>query len=140
MEKPVTVAIIFREPAENHWVYMRWSQILGFLHRLAIMPLESMHLDILKISMLLPIRSVCVVKGAASCMKQYSRLMMKLCPFHFPIEALNLLDFEQAWSWGLLRLQHGPQVSPRTAFSKGVNLYGMICVPPKAPVHSMAHT
>ena len=38
LKKSVTPAIIFRELAEKPWVHTWWSQALGFMHHLSLMP------------------------------------------------------------------------------------------------------
>ena len=42
LKKSVTPAIIFRELAEKPWVHRWWNQVLGFMHRLSLMPQSGM--------------------------------------------------------------------------------------------------
>ena len=58
LKKSVTPAIMLQELAERPWVHRWWSQILGFMHRLSVMPGSSIHVDIL-----LPSSSLCVAIG-----------------------------------------------------------------------------
>ena len=39
---------VFRELTEKPWVHSWWSQVLGYMHRLFVMPGSSIHVDILK--------------------------------------------------------------------------------------------
>ena len=48
LKKSVTPAITFRQLAEKPWVQRWWSQVLGFMHCLSVMPESSIHVDIFK--------------------------------------------------------------------------------------------
>ena len=63
LKKSVTPAIMFRKLAEKPWVHRWWSQVLGFMHRLSVMPESRIHVDILKIN-----------NSAAGIVRQYASL------------------------------------------------------------------
>ena len=46
--KSVTSHIIFRNFAERPWLVSWWSMVLGFMRRLSLLPMGSLHLDILQ--------------------------------------------------------------------------------------------
>ena len=47
LRKSVTPIIIFRGFSERPWLGTWWSFLLGFVHRLSLLPDDSLHLDIL---------------------------------------------------------------------------------------------
>ena len=48
LRKSVNSELIFKEFAERPWLHVWWSGVLGFIHRLAQMPSDSLHIDIVK--------------------------------------------------------------------------------------------
>ena len=80
LKKSVTPAIIFRELAEKPWVHRWWSRVLGFMHRLSLMPQSSIHVDILTDNNFDAQQHPRCGNWAAGVMKQYAGLGM---PSHF---------------------------------------------------------
>ena len=47
LRNSVSAPIVFAELAEAPWLRIWWSQVIGFMHRLAKMSSDSLHADIL---------------------------------------------------------------------------------------------
>ena len=70
----VTPAIMFRELAEKPWVQRWGSQVLGFMHRLFVMPQSSVQVDILRENISAAQRQpICGIR-VAGIVKQNARL------------------------------------------------------------------
>ena len=122
LKRSVTPVIIFRELAEKPWVHRWWSQVLGFMHRLSVMPESSVHRDIL-------LDNIADAHDHPSCrnwangiVAQYSLLGMA-SPFSSSgIVGLSSFKFHVNMQDRLRRVWDGCHVSPRTAPSKGAKL------------------
>ena len=122
LKKSVTPAINFRELAEKPWVHRWWSQLLGFMHRLSLMPQSSIHVDILKDNNFAAQQHPRCGNWAAGVMKQYAGLGMP-SPFSSSgITALNSLGFQATMEGQQGKVWDGLHVSPRLAPSKGAKL------------------
>ena len=94
LKKSVTPAIMFRELAEKAWVHRWWSQVLGFMRCLSVMPENSIHVDILKDNISAAQQHPMCGNWAAGIVKQYASLGMP-SPFSSSgIVALNSLGVQ----------------------------------------------
>ena len=80
LKRSVTPPLNFRELAERPWVHWRWSQVIGFMHRLSGMPQDSLHVGILKDTIADALEHPSYGHWAGGIVKQHGRLGMAL-PF-----------------------------------------------------------
>ena len=122
LKKSVTPAIMFRELAEKPWVHRWWSQVLGFMHRLSVMPESSIHVDILKDNISAAQQHPMCGNWATGIVRQYASLGMP-SPFSSSgIVALNSLGVQANMEGQHRKVWDGLHVSPRTAPSNGGKL------------------
>ena len=130
LKKSVTLAIMFRELAEKPWVHRWWSQVLGFMHRLSVMPESSIHADILKDNISASQQHPMCGNWATGIVRQYASLGMP-SPFSSSgIVALNSLGVQADMEGQHRKVRDGLHVSPRTAPSRGAQVMHIFCIFP----------
>ena len=123
LRKSVNSQIIFKEFAERPWLHVWWSGVLGFMHRLAQMPSDSLHLDILKDNIQDAQQQSGCVNWAKGIAKQFQSLGLP-SPFSAAgIESIQGQEFRLALVQRQQRVWENVHESPRTAPSKGAKLY-----------------
>ena len=111
-------AWFFRPGQLHRW----WSQVLGFMHRLSVMPEGSIHVDILKDNISAAQQHPMCGNWATGIVRQYASLGMP-SPFSSSgIVALNSLGVQANLEAQHRKVWDGLHVSPRTAPSKGAKL------------------
>ena len=122
LRKSVMPDIIFREFAERPWLDTWWSFLLGFMHRLSVLPDDSLHLHILR-------DNIADAKGPFPCANWARGIEVKLAalgmasPFvSSGIGALDSHGFMDRLAGARQRTWDGLHVSPRAAPSKGAKL------------------
>ena len=106
--------------SERPWLDTWWSFLPGFLHRLTVLPDDSLHLDILQ-------DNIADAKGPLPCADSARGIEVKLLLWAFPffssgISALDSHGFMDRLAGARQRTWDGLHVSPRAAPSHGAKL------------------
>ena len=74
LRNSVSAPIVFAELAEPPWLRIWWSQVIGFMHRLAKMSSDSLHADILSDNINDALHGASSHNWAAGIQKHYAHL------------------------------------------------------------------
>lgn len=122
LRKSVSASVIFAELAEVPWLRVWWTQVLSFMHRLAKMPEDSLHADILKDNIHDAQHGPLVANWAGGIRKQFANLGMAT-PFPGGVlGTVDVLAFRKAMLSQEVSVWQGLHMSPRVAPSPRAKL------------------
>jgi len=122
LRRSVAAPIVFAELAEVPWLRTWWSQVLGFMQRLAKMPEGGLHLDILSDNIHDALQNPSVGNWASGVQKQFASLGM-VSPFSDgKLGTVDAYGFQQAMLAREKSIWIGLHISPRTAPSARAKL------------------
>ena len=122
LRRSISAPVIFAELAEVPLPRFWWSQVLGFMHRLANMSESSLHRDILRDNIADALQSPAIGNWAAGVFKQYASLGLA-SPFSGgDIHCINAHGFQQAQLAREKSVWNGLHISPRNAPSARAKL------------------
>ncbi len=122
LRKSVSASLVFAELAEVPWLRVWWTQILSFMHRLAKMPEDSLHADILRDNIHDAEHNPIVANWAGGIRKQFADLgMASPCPGGV-VGMVDVLAFWRAMQSQEVSVWQGLHMSPRVAPSPRAKL------------------
>ena len=122
LRNSVSAPIVFAELAEPPWLRIWWSQVIGFMHRLAKMSSDSLHADILSDNINDALHGASSHNWAAGIQKHYAHLGLA-SPFSGgKLQNIDAHGFQRAMLAQEDSVWQGLAISPRTAPSARAKL------------------